>query len=327
MFLVAGVRKATESHHNLKILLDAIGADTFPFKVTGDFAFLLPVAGCTKGCSSSNPCPFCDAWRSKEGGTKPRWVDLETASLRFLGDQFENFSGWVAAGSRTSAAATREFKSVCGQPLLPMAQGRKATDLILQLVVPGPLHIYLSWNEIVNHAEGTCLPQLKQLFSEVANVQVHVYMGKVGNYEGPSIRKIFRHLEELKPHLMGSPEGELYYATFAAFHDVAKALFRSADLQPDWREKLHGLRSLIHQLHTSCGLPLTPKLHILTVHIEQWVALHHRSLGREGEQGGEAIHHIWLRLLETLGEPKKKEGLFYVQFILKAFLQFNSNNI
>ena len=109
---------------------------------------------------------------------------------------------------------------------------------------------------------------------------------------------------------------KLYFATFAAFHEVAKTLFSEGDLQPNWRETLHHLRSLIHGLHTSSGLPITPKLHILTVHIEQWVDLFGRALGREGEQGGEAAHHIWRRLLETLGEPKRKDGPYYTTFIL-----------
>ena len=267
MLLLAVVQTTTESHHNLQVLLEVIAADTFPYKLTGDFAFLLPFIGCSKGCSSSNPCPMCDVWRSKEGGTKPRWVDPEKASLRTLGDQFSNFDGWVADGSKTSAAATRKWKSVCGKPLMPLAHGRYKTDLILKLVIPGPLHIYLSFNEIVNYAEQTILPQLKQLFSQVAGVQVHVYQGKVGNYQGPMIGRIFHHLPKLKPHLQSSPEVKLYFATFTAFHDVARTLFSEGDLQPNWRETLHNLRSLIHELHTSAGLPITPKLHILTVHI------------------------------------------------------------
>ena len=120
---------------------------------------------------------------------------------------------------------------------------------------------------------------------------------------------------------------KLYFATFTTFHEVAKTLFSEGDLQPNWRETLHHLRSLIHELHTSSGLPITPKLHILTVHIEQWVDLFGRALGREGEQGGEAAHHIWRRLLETLGEPKRKDGPYYTNFILKALLIFNSNNV
>ena len=204
MLLLAVVRTTTESHHNLQILLDAINANSFPYKLTGDFAFLLPIVGCTKGCSSCNPCPMCDAWRTKEGGTKPRWVDPEKASLRTLGNQFDHFNGWVADGSKTSAAATRKWKSVCGKPLIPLAQGRKESDLILMLVIPGPLHIYLSFNEIVNYAEQTILPNIKQLFNDVAGVQVHVYQGRVGNYQGPMIGKIFRHLPELKHHLQSS---------------------------------------------------------------------------------------------------------------------------
>ena len=327
MLLVAVVKKVTENHENIKILFDAIQSDSFSFKLTGDFAFMSPAVGCAKGCGSSNPCLICDAQRTKQGGTKPRWVNLEQANLRTLGDQYNNYNKWFAEGSKSSAAATRKWKSVCGQPLLSLTQGRNDTDLILQLVVPGPLHVYLGFNEIVNYAEKTGVPNIKELFSQVAGVQVHMYMGKVGNYEGPMICKIFRHLKELRPHLMGNPESELYFATFVAFHEVSQTLLSQANLQVDWREKLHKLCSLIHQLNISFGMPVTPKLHILTIHIEQWVDLFKRALGREGEQGGEAAHHIWRRLLETLGEPKTKQGPIYEQFIRKALLIFNSNNV
>ena len=166
----------------------------------GDFAFLLPIVGCVKGCGSSNTCPMCNAWCTKEGGTKHQWVDMEKASLRTLRDQFTNYF-------------------------------------------------------------------------------------------------------------------------------VAKTLLSQADLQANWRETLHHLRSLINLLNTSYGLPVAPKLHILTVHIEQWVDLFGRSLGLKGELGSEAVHHIWLRLLEKIGKPKKKEGPFYLNFMLKVLLIFNSNNM
>ena len=52
-----------------------------------------------------------------------------------------------------------------------------------------------------------------------------------------------------------------------------------------------------------------------------------RSLGKEGEQQGEAVHHIWKRLLESQGQPKVKESPAYVQFILKCLLMFNANNV
>ena len=52
-----------------------------------------------------------------------------------------------------------------------------------------------------------------------------------------------------------------------------------------------------------------------------------RSLGREGEQQGEAVHHIWKRLLESQGQPKVKESQAFVNFIMRALLMFNANNV
>ena len=72
---------------------------------------------------------------------------------------------------------------------------------------------------------------------------------------------------------------------------------------------------------------ITPKLHILIVHVEQWVDVFGRSLGREGEQQGEAVHHIWKRLLESQGQPKVKESQAFVNFIMRALLMFNVNNV
>ena len=52
-----------------------------------------------------------------------------------------------------------------------------------------------------------------------------------------------------------------------------------------------------------------------------------QSLGREGKQPGEAVHHIWKRLLESEEQPKVKESLTFVNFIMRALLMFNANNV
>ena len=70
MFLLAVVRKVPESHYNISIIFEAIGIDSIPLKLTGDFAFVMPILGCVKGCGSCNPRPLCDIKRTKQGGTK-----------------------------------------------------------------------------------------------------------------------------------------------------------------------------------------------------------------------------------------------------------------
>lgn len=91
-------------------------------------------------------------------------------------------------------------------------------------LVPGPLHLYLSAIELFNHCEKKCWPELKSVVETVVGVKVHMYQGKVGNYEGPSIRKIFRKLDTLRP-LMQEGEKRLYYDTLVAFKTVSQSVF------------------------------------------------------------------------------------------------------
>ena len=73
-------------------------------------------------------------------------------------------------------------------------------------------------------------------------------------------------------------------------------------------------------------MPITPKLHVLTVHVEQWVDRNGRAMGKEGECSGEALHHLWKRMLEGLGEVKQKESEPYVKIMHNTVLRFNANN-
>ena len=118
-----------------------------------------------------------------------------------------------------------------------------------------------------------------------------------------------------------------YYSTFLAFKDMSIGVLGTKELPVDWREKIHHLRDCIHHLHYTLNMNITPKLHIVITHLEQWVDRFGRSLGREGEQQGESLHHIWKRLLESQGEPKVKGSPAHVLFILRCVLMFNANNV
>ena len=111
--------------------------------------------------------------------------------------------------------------------------------LIINKVTPGPLHLYLSVNELINFCESSNWPEIKDVLKTVAGVQVHVYMGKLGNYEGPSIRKVFRKLDSLKEHMVTSPK-VLFYNALVAFKQVSQSVF-STWLHTSCMEHLHTL--------------------------------------------------------------------------------------
>ena len=324
MILLAVVHQIPEKYSNLSTLFDACQLNTIPFDLTGDFSFLMPIFGLNKGCGGSNPCPICVMRKTTAGGQGSRWVG-ETHH-RTLGSLYTNYAGWVFDGMDSSAAGTRKWESVCESPLISIGQGRKLEDLILKGLIPGPLHLFLSWNEIVNFLEKTDWPEIKMVLRHELGVKNHVYQGKVGNYEGPSIHKVLRNLHKLEPYMPEGSKLHLYYNTFVAFKDVAGSLL-STELSPQWRAKIHQLRHRIIKLHTDYGMNISPKLHILIVHVEEWVDMHGRSLGKEGEQHGESVHHHWRRLLETVGHPKVLESPAYINVIMKCLLIFNSNNV
>ena len=323
ILILAVVRKVPETAYNLDLIIKMVGLDQIRFTLTGDFAFLLPCFGLVKGCSAANPCLLCDQERSKVGGGKARWVETPEPSLRSFESLLTNYTGWVLEGEQPQAAKTKPWKSVTG-PILVQGVGDTPATLVIDKVVPGPLHIYLAVNEVLNHCEKTVWPEMKTELHNVTGAQAHEYMGKVGNYEGPNIKKIFRKLDELKPYMLEGRKLD-YHNALVEFSLVSKAVF-GTELQPEWRQRLHSLRAALQTLTVTSNMPLTPKLHVLVKHVEQWVDRKGRALGKEGKSSGEALHHVWLRMVENQGEAKEKKSPADVAIILSVLLRFNADN-
>ena len=110
------VHKVQENGYNLETIFNAVNINRLKFKLTGDFAFLMPSLGLLKGCASCNPCPICDQERSKEGRSRAMW-DKSGGNLRTLGSLLDNYMTWTLKGENDSAVQTKRFKSVIG-PLL-----------------------------------------------------------------------------------------------------------------------------------------------------------------------------------------------------------------
>ena len=123
----------------------------------------------------------------------------------------------------------------------------------------------------------------------VAGAIVHVYMGKIKNYEEPNIRKLYQKLEILKRYIINVKEP--YYNTFILFKQVSESVF-GTEMHPSWREHLHYLKDVIHILFSSQGMSLSPKLHVLTVHVKQWIDQNGLAMDKEGKSSGEALHDI-----------------------------------
>jgi len=78
----------------------------------------------------------------------------------------------------------------------------------------------------------------------------------------------------------------LFYKAFLTFGRLVRGVF-GAQLSPEWQDLIQDFRSAYLLL----GVTITPKVHIIFVHLQEWIESHDESLGRFSEQAGEALHH------------------------------------
>ena len=90
---------------------------------------------------------------------------------------------------------------------------------------------------------------------------------------------------------------------------------------------MYQLRDHILKLASLKGLSITPNLHVLTVHVEQWVDRHARAMARESERPGEAVYHLWKREVKGMGELKDKQSQAYENSTLQTLLKLADDNV
>jgi hypothetical protein len=76
---------------------------------------------------------------------------------------------------------------------------------------------------------------------------------------------------------------------------------------PECAKFLNNLESL-SLLNSSQGVPISPKLHVMAVHLEEWLDTHSRGMGDDSEQAVEASHGRFSKLWESY--QVRDEALF-----------------
>ena len=73
--------------------------------------------------------------------------------------------------------------------------------------------------------------------------------------------------------------------TFVALKRVVHACF-GYNLRPDYKEKIQEFRLAVQGI----GIRITPKLHVIFHHVEDYCEAHGRGLGQVSEQASESVH-------------------------------------
>jgi hypothetical protein len=87
-------------------------------------------------------------------------------------------------------------------------------------------------------------------------------------------------------------DGQIYMGLLQAFKEVKDAMF-GEKLGADFEDVMDNFKMFLTMAHETCGLPISPKLHMISTHVIQWVRMTGEGLAKANEAALEAAHHVW----------------------------------
>ena len=302
ILFIGAVRNMKETAGNLKVIWDKLQVNEhLSYSISADFSCLMPMFG-LMSCSSSHPCLYCTQRRFHSG----EWEGAEArvkrgvpgvAPLRTLGGITRQCDEWKDKGAKYETVHTQKYES-CVSEVLVRCRGDTDATTVLEKVGPPGVHLLLGANTVLRpHCEkyfGGEDAMLEVLRKEVGVVP-HSYQGDKGAFEGPQTSKILDRLEVLRPYILNEEiyqDGWFYYCVLASFKEVKDACF-GIHLDPRFEAILADFAAHVHHANIGVEMPITPKLHVISVHLVQWCRSTGVGLARANEAAVEAAHHTW----------------------------------
>ena len=310
IFLLALAEKVPENYENCQQIIKKVGVNNLvdKYSFSGDLK-ILNILGGLMSCSSKCPCFFCQA-RYDKG------VWEKDAPLRTARNIMENHDDWLASGGERKNA--KNYKNCVKNPIIGV--NPENLDTPMMFISPPPsLHLKLSVNHILTQLAELwppCLDWLKSL-----HVVFSPYHGET--LEGNEVNKVLNSL----PSLFEILPDDLFsfYNCLKDFKDVIDSCF-GFTLDENYREVISKFQSSFSQLHMEFSVTETVKIHIILTHITQFIEQEGRPLGKYSEQELENSHSAWV-VIWARYKVKDFDSPTYSDHILRAVLNFNSNNI
>ena len=215
-------------------------------------------------------------------------------------------------------------------PCLVRCEDNADDKTVLEKVGMPSVHLLLAVNDILNKLVEPCFGGDRQVLLDIlrteVNVVPHSYQGREGAFAGPECSKILDNLAVLEPHLEScGEEGLPFLEILRAFHKVKKEVFGNY-LGELWEESLDEFAAKLIQAHESVGLPVSPKLHIIQVHVKQFVQMNKgQGLGRLNEAVVEVLHATFLKIW-MFYQVSDEMSPTYLEHLLKAVIRCNADN-
>ena len=303
-FIIALVPAISENYVNVKRLWINLKLQDLRFRkftVATDLKLCNIILGMMNH-SSCHPCCWCDT--DKDSLNKK-------GTPRTIGNLMKLF--WAYFESGCSKDKARNFGNVIHQP---MFNNDESDDTpVIQLLPPPELHLMTGpVNTMLDGLESVWTESEKWLKS--CNVKKTEYHG--GQLTGNDSRRLLKNVSKIN-----QPTGIIkrYADAFIAFNDVVDSCYGD-ELKENYKTKIR----LFAKAYQHLRINITPKVHAVIFHIEEFCSLTHRGLAPWSEQAGEAMHHDFSEMWDDF-KVKNMENPIYPDHLLQAVCAYNGQHV
>lgn len=306
LFIIGATESTQENYTNVAQLWSAIDINTSLNKFNGTIATDLKLANILSGImahSSSYPCTYCFA----EKGNL-----VERSELRTIGNTTKNYTDWLEAAGGSLKSA-KSYKCCVHAPIFTGGSDKPIIDII----PPPELHLMLGVvNTIFNHM----IVQFSEeawAWAKSCNVEREIRNGSSG-FNGNSCKNLLEKVDILRASC--PIECLKFVKVLKDFHVVVKACF-SATLHSNYKKLISDFK----KSYLDLGISVTPKVHAVFHHVEDFCSKNQKGLGFFSEQAMESVHfdfkNVWSKYEVSVNHPE------YSQHLLRAICDYNGLHV
>lgn len=298
LFVLALAQCTQENYENVRQLWSALRIEEFAGTIATDLKLANIMVGIMSH-SSTNPCTWCDAHKDKLN---------ERGEFRTIGRVLQNYMDWQEAGAQKQKA--KNYKCCIKPPVI----SSNTDQSILEIIPPPELHLMIGIvNTLYNHMQRE-FENVALEWAKACHVQRQITYGSSG-FNGNSCKILLEKVDVLRQKC--SLSWLKFVKVFEDFKSVVTACFGN-DLHSNYKEKIATFRRSYIDLNVS----ITPKVHAVLFHIEDFCELNQTGLGFYSEQAMEAVHFdfnsMWQRYKVPCENPE------YCTMLQRALCAYNS---
>jgi hypothetical protein len=250
---------------------------------------------------SSHPCSWCDVSKSQL---------MNKGELRTLANLLEKFWAWHGSGKGVDKA--KDFGN-CVHP--PLFTAQQEDTKILDLIPPPELHLMIGPVNTLFNSMAKVWPDALQWAENCHVIREAMHSG---SFTGNSTRKLLPHVDDLEA--ICPPICVPFVEAFRAFNEVVDSCYGSK-LNVNYKDCIFVFKNK----YLALNINVTPKVHAVFYHIEDFCEQHQKGLGQWSEQASEAVHadfsKTWIKYKVSNNHPN------YSVQLLRAVNEYNARHL